>query len=119
MLGVCTIGTALLALMDPAAVWVPKETDFWWGIAFAGLPATAYMYAVQNAAQRYLEEEKIALTYLCEPLFATAVGVLLLNEAFNGQILIGGLLIIVGMMVSELKLQCNTPIQVFALRLYN
>ncbi len=73
------------------------------GGAFAGLPATAYMYALQNAAQRYLEEEKV--THLCEPLFATTVGIVVLNERYNEYILLGELLIIAGMIASELKIQ--------------
>jgi drug/metabolite transporter (DMT)-like permease len=63
-----------MALFDGSPNWVPQSQDFWIGVLFAGLPATAYMYAVQNIAQRHLSEEKVALTYLFEPLFATLTG---------------------------------------------
>ena len=54
----------------------------------------------------YIEEEKV--TYLCEPLFATTVGIVVLNERYNEYILLGGLLILAGMIVSELKIQNYT-----------
>ena len=61
------------------------------------------MYSLQNAAQRYLEEEKV--TDLCEPLFATTLGIAVLNERYNEYILLGGLLILAGMIASEVKIQ--------------
>ncbi len=32
MLAVCTVGIARLALINAAAAWLPKETDFGWGV---------------------------------------------------------------------------------------
>ncbi|OXA95892.1 DMT family transporter [Flavobacterium hercynium] len=99
----CAAGCFVLALTDTSSVWMPAESDFWTGILFAGIPATAYMYAVQNIGQRYIAEEKIALTYLCEPIFATLAGFLILNETITGRTAVGGLLIISGMFLAEIN----------------
>jgi len=100
-LGFSGIGCALIATLDGPAVWVPKLGHFWTGIAFSALFATAFMYAVQSAAQRYLPEEKVALTFLCEPVFATLFGVLLLGETLSLRVAVGGAMILFSMVLSE------------------
>ena len=101
---VCAVGCGLMALFDGDVNWVPADRDFWQAVLFAALPATAFMYSVQNAAQRYLPEEKIALVYLCEPVFATVAGVIFLHEALTERIIFGGGFIIAAMVISELRL---------------
>ena len=97
----CALGCLAFALFDEHVIWLPDNSDFWIGVFFVAIPATAYMYAVQNVGQRYLGEEKVALTYLFEPVFATMAGSILLNEKFSSEILIGGSLILTAMIISE------------------
>ena len=97
----CALGCLAFALFDERVIWLPDNSDFWIGVFFVAIPATAYMYAVQNVGQRYLGEEKVALTYLFEPVFATMAGSILLNEKFSSEILIGGSLILTAMIISE------------------
>jgi drug/metabolite transporter (DMT)-like permease len=97
----CAIGCFFFAIADSNTVWFPNTDGFWSGILFTAILATAYMYGVQNVGQRYLGEEKVALTYLFEPVFATAAGIILLNEKFTINIIIGGLLIISAMCIAE------------------
>lgn len=97
----CALGCLAFALFDERVIWLPDNSDFWIGVFFVAIPATAYMYAVQNVGQRYLGEEKVALTYLFEPVFATMAGSILLNEKFSLEILIGGSLILTAMIISE------------------
>jgi drug/metabolite transporter (DMT)-like permease len=103
MLFFCALGRLIFALFDPNSTWFPETDGFWTGVFFTAIPATAFMYAVQNVAQRYLGEEKVALTYLFEPVFATIAGVFILGEDFTSQILIGGMLIISAMFISEVN----------------
>lgn len=103
MLFFCAFGCLIFALFDANSIWFPETDGFWTGIFFTAIPATAFMYAVQNVAQRYLGEEKVALTYLFEPVFATIAGVFILGEYFTSQILIGGMLIISAMFISEVN----------------
>lgn len=99
----CAVGCLIFALFDTNTIWFPKTDGFWPGVLFAAIPATAYMYAVQNAGQRHLGEEKVALTYLFEPVFATIAGVFILNERFTKEIFIGGLLIVSAMCIAEIN----------------
>ncbi|UFH34676.1 DMT family transporter [Flavobacterium acetivorans] len=99
----CTVGCFVFALFDTNTVWLPDTNGFWTAVLFAALPATAYMYAIQNAGQRYLGEEKIALTYLFEPVFATVAGIVILKEALSTEIIIGGIFIISAMIISEVN----------------
>lgn len=100
----CAIGSGMFGVFDSQSVWIPKNFDFWNGVLFAGLFATAFMYTVQNIGQRYLSEEKVAMTYLFEPIFATIAGIIILGETFNKEIFIGGSLIFCAMLIVELNL---------------
>ena len=99
----CAIGCFIFALFDTNTIWFPETNGFWSGVLFTALPATAFMYAVQNVGQRYLGEEKVALTYLLEPVFATIAGIVILNEKFFNEMLIGGVLIISAMVIAEVN----------------
>ncbi|MBD3906086.1 DMT family transporter [Chryseobacterium sp. Ch-15] len=50
----CTVGSGLFSVFDSEAVWIPFNMDFWKGILFAGLFATAFMYTVQNIGMSLL-----------------------------------------------------------------
>lgn len=69
---------------------------------FCALLATAFMYAIQSAAQKYLEEEKVALTYLFEPIFAAFAGAILLGESLDGRTLSGAALIFSALIIAEI-----------------
>lgn len=97
--GVLTVSTQGLSAMS-----IPLSWDLWEVLLFVGILSTAYMYCVQNVAQKYIEAEKIALTYLCEPVFATLFAFFLLNEDITQRTIIGGSLIISAMLVSEVNL---------------
>ncbi|TWI48994.1 threonine/homoserine efflux transporter RhtA [Pseudomonas duriflava] len=103
-LAVCSLGCLFAAMLDKRAIWVPAEPFFWRGVLFASLFATAYMYAVQSAAQRYLEEEKVALTYLCEPVFAAFAGMLLLGESLSLRTVIGAVFILTALVLAEINI---------------
>ena len=45
--------------------------------------------------------EKIALTYLCEPIFATIFAYFMLNEVITTTTIAGGSLILISMFISE------------------
>ncbi len=66
------------------------------------------MYCIQNIAQKYIEDEKVALTYLCEPIFATIAAYLLINEDITIRTILGGSLIILALFISEYKFKSLT-----------
>ncbi|WP_111493742.1 DMT family transporter [Marinobacter bohaiensis] len=106
---VCSLGSGLGAIFDEQAIWIPSEMQFWKGVLITGLLGTAYMYGIQSSAQKYIEEEKVALTYLCEPIFAAVAGVIMLGESLNARTIFGGLLILVALLIAELDLKCLRP----------
>lgn len=102
----CTISAGLLTVFTqgPSAIVVPMSVDVWKSLFFVGVLATAYMYCIQNIAQKYIEPEKIALTYLFEPIFATLFAFLLLNEDITSRTIIGGSLILMAMFIAEVNI---------------
>ena len=101
-LATCATGYLFAALLDARAEWAPMDSSFWEGVLFCALLATAFMYAVQSAAQKYLEEEKVALTYLFEPIFAAFAGAMLLGETLDGRTLAGAALIFSALLIAEI-----------------
>ncbi|WP_185963446.1 DMT family transporter [Flavobacterium gawalongense] len=100
---VCTIGSLLGGLSTPGVNWFPQEYGFWKGLIFTSLLGTVYMYAVQSYGQRFIEEEKVALAYLTEPIFATMAAVFLINEKVTIHTFLGGTLILAAMFLSKIK----------------
>lgn len=103
IMGVCTIGSLLGGLSTSGADWFPQDYGFWKGVIFTAIFGTVYMYSVQNYVQRFISEEKVALAYLTEPIFATMAAVFLINEKVTVHTFIGGALILVAMFLSEVK----------------
>lgn len=103
IMAVCTIGSLVGGLFNTDLNWFPKEFDFWKGVIFSAIFGTVYMYSVQNYVQRFISEEKVALAYLTEPIFATVSAVILIDEKVNINTFLGGGLILLAMFLSELR----------------
>lgn len=101
----CTLAMFGVALADTSANWFPKDQSFWTGIIYCALFSTAYMYTISNLAQRYISAEKVAIIYLFEPIFAAIAAIVLLGEHLTWRLLLGGLLIFAGTLISEIKLK--------------
>lgn len=105
IMGVCTIGSLLGGAATTSVNWFPQDFVFWKGIIFSAIFGTVYMYSVQNYVQRFISEEKVALAYLTEPIFAILAAVLLINEKVTVDTFIGGALILSAMFLSEIKMK--------------
>ncbi|WP_214227727.1 DMT family transporter [Pedobacter sp. B4-66] len=103
MFGTCTLLTFIMALMGSSNAWLPDNNSFWIAVGFCALFSTAYMYSVSNIAQRYLSAERVSIIYLFEPVFGAIAAAYLLNEELSWRLLLGGCLIFIGMLVSELN----------------
>ena len=68
-------------------------------LLYMGICATNIATLTQNYGQRHLSSSKAAIVFASEPLFATFFAVLG-NETLNLQIIIGGILIIAGILLS-------------------
>lgn len=103
MFATCALLTFGLALNDSQANWFPESNTFWIGIVFCGLFSTAYMYSISNIAQRYISAERVAVIYLFEPVFGAIAAFFILDEYLTWRLLLGGALIFVATLISEVN----------------
>ena len=99
---------ALLALFWafptlPALREVSPQTFL--AIAYLGVVATALVTVLQTYAQRVVPAYLAALIFVLEPVFAALFAYLLLGEALGRLGLLGGALVVLATVVSELKLK--------------
>jgi len=93
----------VISLFDSSADWFPENNNFWVGVFFCSLFSTAYMYSISNLTQKYISAEKVAIIYLFEPVFASIASFFILNENLTWRLLIGGSLILIATLISEVK----------------
>jgi drug/metabolite transporter (DMT)-like permease len=77
--------------------------DVWLAIGVTSLLATALAFAIQTWAQQYSSPTRTALIFSTEPVFAWATSYVFLKEGLSGRGIAGGLLILAGILVVELK----------------
>lgn len=71
-------------------------------IALTAVFSTAFAFAVQNWAQRYVPPAHAALIFALEPVFAALTSYVVVKERLGGKVLLGSALILAGMVVSEM-----------------
>jgi len=74
------------------------------GIGYCALFSTAYMYTISNLSQRFLSAERVSIIYLLEPIFGTVAAFFILGEILSWRLLLGGSLIFLATLISELSL---------------
>lgn len=70
-------------------------------ILYMGLVATAFVVGIQTFVQRYTTPTHTALIFALEPVFAALFAILLAQEVLGTREWLGGGLILLGMLVSE------------------
>ncbi|MFH0906161.1 MAG: EamA family transporter, partial [archaeon] len=65
--------------------------------------STALAFIIQNRFQKYLSEIQTVIIFSLEPLFTVLIAYIYLNEILTVKMLIGGLLIIIGTILVEVK----------------
>jgi drug/metabolite transporter (DMT)-like permease len=85
--------------LDLAALTLPVIAS----VLFMGVCATAFAFLMQNVAQRFTSPTHTALVFTMEPVFAAVFAYVLLSEQLSARALIGGLLILAGMLLAELR----------------
>lgn len=83
--------------------WPAPTGQVWFAAGFTGLLATALAFGVQTSAQRFTSSTHTALIFVAEPVFAAVFGVLWAGDVLTGRVLAGGIMIVVGMIISELE----------------
>jgi drug/metabolite transporter (DMT)-like permease len=86
---------------EPARVqWTPIVVT---GLLVTGVLATALAFALQTWGQRYTSATRTALIFALEPVFAMVTAVSLGGERLTSAGISGGLLILSGIVLVELK----------------
>jgi len=93
-------------LEKPHAIWSPRVVI---AILVTGLLATAAAFTIQAWAQQFTPPTHTALIFVLEPVFAWASSYLLLGERLGTRAGLGALLIIAGVLLSELKGSGSQP----------
>ena len=93
-------------LEKPHVVWTPRVVI---AILVTGLLATAAAFTIQAWAQQFTPPTHTALIFVLEPVFAWASSYLLLGERLGTRAGLGALLIIAGVLLSELKGSASQP----------
>jgi len=93
-------------LEKPHAVWSLRVVL---AILVTGLLATAAAFTIQAWAQQFTPPTHTALIFVLEPVFAWASSYLLLGERLGTRASLGALLIIAGVLLSELKGSASQP----------
>jgi len=78
--------------------WTQPVT--WAAVLVNGLLGTAFALWAQNWAQERLSSAQTAITFALEPVFAAAIGWMVLGEAMTWPGILGGLLIVASMAVA-------------------
>jgi drug/metabolite transporter (DMT)-like permease len=105
-IGFMQIATAavLMAFTVPIAesahiIWSPAVV---WALAITGLLGTAAAFTIQAWAQQFTSPSQTALIFSLEPVFAWITSYVALGERLGGRAAVGALLILAGVLVSEL-----------------
>jgi drug/metabolite transporter (DMT)-like permease len=109
MFATCALITFLLTFIQGNATWIPQQETFWIGIIFCALFSTAYMYTISNISQKYISAERVSIIYLFEPIFGAFAAHFILGEEITSRLLIGGGMIFLATLISELKWRMPNP----------
>ncbi|WP_316804445.1 DMT family transporter [Pedobacter nototheniae] len=115
MFATCALITFLLSLCHGKTIWIPQQTTFWIGIVFCALFSTAYMYTISNISQKYISAERVSIIYLFEPVFGAIAAHFILGEQITSRLLVGGGLIFMATLVSELKWRMPNAISMLSI----
>ena len=84
---------------------IPHLVNQWFAIIFCAIFASVFSFYLQIRFQRYLSATKTAIIFSAEPIFATLTAILYLHERLSSHFFIGALLILLGILLSELNLK--------------
>ncbi len=106
LLGVLQIGFigffGLIAAFILETPRLPSTGTEWADMLMLVIVCSVFGFTLQPVAQRYTSAQTAGLYCALNPLIACALGVLVLHEAFNMNILIGGALIVCSMIISKI-----------------
>ena len=94
----CSVMAPLLE--SPFIIWDPYLLFY---LFVLGVLATALAFFIQGWAQQYSNPNHTALIFSLEPVFATVFSFVILDQSFSAKEWVGGSLILLGILVSEIR----------------
>jgi drug/metabolite transporter (DMT)-like permease len=84
---------------------LPKDISMvsFWSLMFSAVFCTAFAFWVQTTAQKFTSSLHVALIFTMEPVFGALTSFLILGEVLGIRGIIGGILIVSAMLISELQ----------------
>ena len=83
---------------------VAWEGTFLWGVLYLGTIGSVGTFLAQTWAQRHMSATHAAIIFALEPVVAALLAARFLGERLGGRGILGGLLVLAGIVVSELRL---------------
>jgi drug/metabolite transporter (DMT)-like permease len=105
-ISVVQVATAALLMSVTIPLETPRLTfseQVVFALLFTGLVCTAAAFSIQAWAQQFTPPTHTALIFALEPVFAALTSYVLLGEHLGGRGTIGAILILGGILISELK----------------
>jgi len=93
-------------LESPFVIW---DSYLIFYLFVLGVLATAAAFFIQGWAQQYSNPNHTALIFSLEPVFATVFAFIILDQSFSAKELAGGILILTGILVSEIRRSEKPP----------
>lgn len=78
-------------------------------LLYLGAVSTALTYLLQTISQRYVDETKSAIILSMEAVFGALFSVIILSEKISGKMIVGCVLILGAVLVSEYNRLLLTP----------
>lgn len=99
-IGICAMLSLITSLSFENPI-VPTSYNVWINIIILSVVCTLGAFIVQSVAQRFTSPTHTALIFTAEPVFAAIFGYIIFGEMLSSQGLIGAILILIGMIITE------------------
>lgn len=99
-IGVCAVLSLITSLAFETPV-MPTSYNVWINIIILSVVCTSGAFIVQSIAQKFTSPTHTALIYTAEPVFAAMFGYIIMGEMLSNKGIIGALLILTGMIITE------------------
>ncbi len=102
----CAVFSGLAIPLLAAAGWESPRLEWapplFWGVFITSVLGTAVAFTLQTWAQRYTPSSHAAILITLEPVFAALTSFVVLNERLGWRAALGALMILAGILASEL-----------------
>lgn len=100
-IGVVVLISLAGAILDEEFRFAPSDYALF-GIMYGGILATAVAYFLQTWSQKHVDATYSAVVLAAEPVFAAVFAVSLMFESLTVQMMAGGILVTIGMILSSI-----------------